>query len=46
MKSQVGGVMDLVKKVILGGGTSGGANGLGGIFAKLKEALEKVGQKW
>ncbi|KAL7502141.1 hypothetical protein ACHAWX_000471 [Stephanocyclus meneghinianus] len=45
MKSQVGGVMDLVKKVILGGGKSGGAKGLGGIFAKLKEALEKVGQR-
>ncbi|KAL3802243.1 hypothetical protein HJC23_001787 [Cyclotella cryptica] len=45
MKSQVGGVVDLMKKVLLGGGRSAGAGGLGGVFTKLKEAVEKVGRR-
>ena len=45
MKSQVGGVIDLVKKVLLGGGSSGGAGGLSGVFAKLRETMEKVAQR-
>ena len=45
IKSQVGGIVDLVKKVVLGGGNSGGARGLGGVLTKLREAVEKVGQR-
>jgi hypothetical protein len=39
MKSQVNEVVDLVKKVLLGGSTSGGSGGLGGILNKLRESL-------
>jgi hypothetical protein len=40
MKSQMGGVVDLVKKVLLGGGGSDG--GLGALLGRFREALGKA----
>lgn len=41
MKNQVNEVVDLVKKVLLGGNSAGGSGGIGGMLSKLRESLAK-----